>query len=113
MAEKDGLNSVATARQQQLQNQRSMGPPASGGGSASDLNASSRRRTNVVKEVDRIKKQREERRARQLCQIEEKRERMNVDPGNPNWEFLSMIRWGSPQGATLGPTLFLLGWAVL
>ncbi|XP_077549157.1 kinesin-like protein 10A [Haemaphysalis longicornis] len=92
LAEKDGLNSVATARQQQLQNQRSMGPPASGGGSASDLNASSRRRTNVVKEVDRIKKQREERRARQLCQIEEKRERMNVDPGNPNWEFLSMIR---------------------
>lgn len=91
LAEKDGLNSVATARQQ-LQNQRSMGPPASGGGSASDLNASSRRRTNVVKEVDRIKKQREERRARQLCQIEEKRERMNVDPGNPNWEFLSMIR---------------------
>ncbi|KAH9383269.1 hypothetical protein HPB48_024386 [Haemaphysalis longicornis] len=57
LAEKDGLNSVATARQQQLQNQRSMGPPASGGGSASDLNASSRRRTNVVKEVDRIKKQ--------------------------------------------------------
>lgn len=94
LAEKDGLNSVATQRrqQQQLQNQRSMGPPASGAGSASDLNASSRRRTNVVKEVDRIKKQREERRARQLFQIEEKRERMNVDPGNPNWEFLSMIR---------------------
>lgn len=94
LAEKDSLNSVATQRrqQQQLQNQRSMGPPASGAGSASDLNASSRRRTNVVKEVDRIKKQREERRARQLFQIEEKRERMNVDPGNPNWEFLSMIR---------------------
>lgn len=51
-----------------------------------------RRRTNVVKEVDRIKKQREERRARQLEQKEEKKERMNVDPGNPNWEFLSMIR---------------------
>lgn len=93
LAEKDGMTgigSVGSTRQQQNQ-QRSMGPPASGGGSASELNAS-RRRTNVVKEVDRIKKQREERRARQLCQIEEKRERMNVDPGNPNWEFLSMIR---------------------
>lgn len=92
LAEKDGmtgLNSSVTTRQQQ--NQRSMGPPPASSGSASEFNAS-RRRTNVVKEVDRIKKQREERRARQLCQIEEKRERMNVDPGNPNWEFLSMIR---------------------
>lgn len=89
LAEKDvPMNSVST-RQSQQQAPRALVAPS---GSASDLSAASRRRTNVVKEVDRIKKQREERRARQLSQIEEKRERMNVDPGNPNWEFLSMIR---------------------
>ncbi|XP_075528016.1 kinesin-like protein KIF2A isoform X5 [Dermacentor variabilis] len=89
MAEKDvPMNSVVT-RQSQQQPPRALVAPS---GSASDLSAANRRRTNVVKEVDRIKKQREERRARQLSQIEEKRERMNVDPGNPNWEFLSMIR---------------------
>ncbi|XP_076308573.1 kinesin-like protein KIF2A [Tachypleus tridentatus] len=52
----------------------------------------SRRRTNVVKEVDKIKKQREERRMRQAEQKAEKQELMNVDPGNPNWEFIGMIR---------------------
>jgi len=56
--------------------------------------AASRRRSNVVKEVDKIKKQREERRARQAEQKAEKIELMNaVDPGNQNqWEFLSMIK---------------------
>ncbi|GIY66977.1 kinesin-like protein KIF2A [Caerostris extrusa] len=47
-----------------------------------------RRCSNVVKEVDKIKKQREERRARQA---EKKAEQQNMDPGNPNWEFISMI----------------------
>lgn len=55
--------------------------------------AAARRRSNVVKEVDRIKKQREERRERQAQQRQEKSELMsNVEPGNPNWEFLGMIR---------------------
>ena len=56
--------------------------------------AASRRRSNVVKEVDKIKKQREERRARQAEQKAEKIELMNaVDPSNQSqWEFLSMIR---------------------
>ncbi|CAN8004093.1 unnamed protein product, partial [Ixodes hexagonus] len=81
LAEKNG---VSTRQQQQAQQQQVA--------AANDLAGVNRRRTNVVKEVDRIKKQRDERRARQLTQIEEKRERMNVDPGNPNWEFLSMIR---------------------
>lgn len=55
--------------------------------------AASRRRSNVVKEVDRIKKQREERRCRQAEQKAEKMELMSaVDQGNPNWEFLGMIR---------------------
>lgn len=59
----------------------------------SALSAASRRRSNVVKEVDRIKKQREERRFRQAEQKAEKMELMSaVDQGNPNWEFLGMIR---------------------
>ncbi|GIX98732.1 kinesin-like protein KIF2A [Caerostris darwini] len=51
--------------------------------------AAARRCSNVVKEVDKIKKQREERRARQA---EKKAEQQNMDPGNPNWEFISMIK---------------------
>ncbi|UYV77113.1 KIF2A [Cordylochernes scorpioides] len=54
--------------------------------------AARNRRSNVVKEVDRIKKQREERRARQAEKKAEQQELMNLDPGNPNWEFLGMIR---------------------
>ncbi|CAL1299552.1 unnamed protein product [Larinioides sclopetarius] len=50
--------------------------------------AAARRCSNVVKEVDKIKKQREERRARQA----EKKAEQQGDPGNPNWEFMSMIR---------------------
>lgn len=52
-----------------------------------------RRRSNVVKEVDKIKKQREERREQQEKQRLAKSDLMaNVEPGNPNWEFLGMIQ---------------------
>jgi kinesin family protein 2/24 len=47
----------------------------------------------VVKEVERLKKNREERRQRQAELKEEKEVLMNMDPGNPNWEFLAMIRY--------------------
>nr|CAD7424097.1 unnamed protein product [Timema monikensis] len=50
------------------------------------------RRSNVVKEVERLKKNREERRQRQAEIKEEKESLMSLDPGNPNWEFLGMIR---------------------
>lgn len=50
------------------------------------------RRSNVVREVERLKKNREERRQRQAEIKEEKEALMNMDPGNPNWEFLAMIR---------------------
>lgn len=54
--------------------------------------AANRRKSNVVKEVDKIAKQREVRRAKQEAQKQEKIELMsNVEPGNPNWEFLGMI----------------------
>lgn len=55
--------------------------------------AANRRKSNVVKEVDKIKKQRDERRAKQEAQKQEKQELMsNVEPGTSNWEFLGMIR---------------------
>lgn len=52
-----------------------------------------RRRSNCVKEIERLKKNREERRAQQQEQREMKlRLQQEVDPGNPNWEFIQMIR---------------------
>merc|ERR1711879_112260 len=51
-----------------------------------------RRRSNVVKEIDRLKQNREARRAKQAEILEEKVTKQSIDPGNPNWEFLSMIR---------------------
>ena len=50
-----------------------------------------RRRSNVVKQVDKIKQDREARRAKQAA-VKEERVR-DVDlANNPNWEFLQMIR---------------------
>lgn len=58
--------------------------PAAGAGGA--------RRSYVVKEVERLKENREKRRARQAELKEEKTALMNMDPGNPNWELAAMIR---------------------
>jgi kinesin family protein 2/24 len=44
-----------------------------------------------MKEIERLKNDREERRQRQAALKEEKEARMNKSPGNPNWEFLEMI----------------------
>lgn len=50
--------------------------------------AESRRKSNVVKEIEKIKKNREQRRANQ----EEKRQKLNeVDTSVPAWEFANMI----------------------
>lgn len=46
----------------------------------------------MVKEIEKMKKNREERRAKQAEILEEKEVKKNIDPGNPNWEFLCMIR---------------------
>ncbi|XP_018009242.1 kinesin-like protein KIF2A isoform X4 [Hyalella azteca] len=64
-------------------------------GSVETKGLARRRSTNVssvVKEVDRIQRNREERRLKQALQKEEKEALMNIDPNNPNWEFQSMIR---------------------
>lgn len=52
--------------------------------------AASRRRSNVVKEVDRIKQKREERRAKQAIQLEQRAK--DDDGTHPHHEFLKMIR---------------------
>lgn len=54
--------------------------------------ASNPRRSYVVKEVERLKENREKRRAKQAVIREEKNALMNMDPGNPNWELAAMIR---------------------
>lgn len=50
------------------------------------------RRSNVVKEVEKLKKNREERRLRQAEEKAEKDAFLNQAPGNPYWEFLNMVR---------------------
>lgn len=82
--------------QQQQQQQVQQLPPAQqqtvGGQQPAQVENGRGRRSNVVKEVERLKKNREERRQRQAELKEEKEALMNLDPGNPNWEFLAMIR---------------------
>lgn len=51
------------------------------------------RRSYAVKEVEKLKENREKRRARQAEMKEEKNALMNMDPGNPNWELAKMIRF--------------------
>ncbi|KAK9890088.1 hypothetical protein WA026_008898 [Henosepilachna vigintioctopunctata] len=47
--------------------------------------------TNVVREVEKLKKNREERRQRQAEEKAEKEAFLQMAPGNPHWEFLNMI----------------------
>jgi len=61
------------------------------GAAAAAAQGVNRRRSNVVKEVERLKENREKRRAQQAQILEEQEQLRNKDPGNPNWEFLQMI----------------------
>ncbi|KAF5294725.1 hypothetical protein FQA39_LY00209 [Lamprigera yunnana] len=47
--------------------------------------------SNVVKEVEKLKKKREERRQRQAEEKAEKEAFLQMAPGNPHWELLNMI----------------------
>jgi len=51
-----------------------------------------RRRNNPAKEIEKLEKNREERRARNAESREEKKTLMRRDPGNVNWEFSAMIK---------------------
>ncbi|XP_065081909.1 kinesin-like protein Klp10A isoform X2 [Ochlerotatus camptorhynchus] len=67
-------------------------PPPTTAASQLQKDASNPRRSYVVKEVERLKENREKRRAKQAVIREEKNALMNLDPGNPNWELAAMIR---------------------
>ncbi|XP_072144270.1 kinesin-like protein KIF2A isoform X2 [Dermacentor andersoni] len=83
------MNSVATRPSHEQQAPRALVAPR---GSVPNLSAANHRRSTAVTKLESTRKQREEHRARQLSPVEEKRERRNVDTGNPNRQFLSMIR---------------------
>lgn len=76
---------MSLAAPQQSQSVSNMASCANTGGAGA-------RRSYVVKEVERLKENREKRRARQQEIKEEKTALMNSDPGNPNWELAAMIR---------------------
>lgn len=57
------------------------------------FNILARRRTNPTKEVERLEKNREERKIRNAESREEKKTLMKKDPGNVNWEFSAMIKY--------------------
>ncbi|KAM7534094.1 hypothetical protein Aperf_G00000109574 [Anoplocephala perfoliata] len=61
-------------------------PPVTSGGSS--VTGVTGRKSNVVKEIERIQQRREERRAAQRAA----RAQPDVDPTNPSYEFLMMIR---------------------
>ncbi|KAH8289194.1 hypothetical protein KR054_001510 [Drosophila jambulina] len=75
---------AAALSQAQAQSQASNTTSQSGAGGS--------RRSHALKEVERLKENREKRRARQAEMREEKVAAMNQDPGNPNWETAQMIR---------------------
>ncbi|XP_037714797.1 kinesin-like protein Klp59C [Drosophila subpulchrella] len=64
-----------------IQNRRSQGS-----------NNNNQRCSSVVREVNRMKDEREKRRARQVEQLQEKDALRRKDPGNPNWEVSLMLR---------------------
>ncbi|XP_060804310.1 kinesin-like protein Klp10A [Amyelois transitella] len=103
MNQGQGQSPYVPHMQRRLHNVKEFNPPVGAGG-ARPAGVSSTvsvphavasgavRRSNVVKEVERLKENREKRRQRQAELKEEKEALMNMDPGNPNWEFLAMIR---------------------
>lgn len=49
-------------------------------------------KSSTVQEIERLQRNREERRAQQQEVRKQKEQLKSIDPGNPNWQFLSMIR---------------------
>ncbi|KAM3718343.1 Kinesin-like protein KIF2A [Dirofilaria immitis] len=49
-------------------------------------------KSSTVQEIERLQKNREERRAQQQEAKRQKEQLKSIDPGNPNWQFLTMIR---------------------
>lgn len=69
-------------------NRNTNGRQAAAGANNAKTNEEIRRKSNVVKEIEKIQKNREQRRANQ----EEKRQKLNeIDQSVPAWEFAQMI----------------------
>lgn len=66
--------------------------PASTTGKSTVISRGGLRKSNVVKEVEKLKKNREERRIRQAEEKAEKEAFLQQAPGNPYWEFLNMVQ---------------------
>ncbi|VDK80029.1 unnamed protein product [Onchocerca ochengi] len=49
-------------------------------------------KSSTVQEIERLQRNREERRAQQQEAKKQKEQLKSIDPGNPNWQFLTMIR---------------------
>ncbi|CAG9533719.1 unnamed protein product [Cercopithifilaria johnstoni] len=49
-------------------------------------------KSSTVQEIERLQRNREERRAQQQEARRQKEQMKSIDPGNPNWQFLTMIR---------------------
>uniref|UniRef100_A0A1I7VL89 Kinesin-like protein n=1 Tax=Loa loa TaxID=7209 RepID=A0A1I7VL89_LOALO len=49
-------------------------------------------KSSTVQEIERLQRNREERRAQQQEARRQKEQLKSIDPGNPNWQFLTMIR---------------------
>lgn len=79
-------NRMSSSNIPQMHSQQTSQPPPS-------QQTNQPRRSYAVKEVEKLKENREKRRARQAEMKEEKNALMNLDPGNPNWELAKMIRF--------------------
>lgn len=83
---------VALNCQFQIQNSSSRASIANTNMTTAITSNAGQRRSYVLKEVEKLKENREKRRAKQAEMREEKVALMNMDPGNPNWELAAMIR---------------------
>lgn len=96
----DGISTTTTASAPAVAAAAAAAGSGAGGASTASTNNSNNltgnvsgsRRSHALKEVERLKENREKRRARQAEIKEEKVALMNQDPGNPNWETAQMIR---------------------
>ncbi|VDO61088.1 unnamed protein product, partial [Onchocerca flexuosa] len=60
--------------------------------SALKVNQQQNQKSSTVQEIERLQRNREERRAQQQEAKKQKEQMKSIDPGNPNWQFLTMIR---------------------
>lgn len=80
-------NNMVTTRQNTPQP-----PPTANITNAANQQVKGGKKCSALKEVEKLEENRKKRRQQQAQLKEEKEALMNMDPGNPNWELLAMIR---------------------